>query len=423
MTLVPASRPGMVGRIGCALRTYEQVVAICVSTVLIMAGQGVVAPVLSLYAKTFGVGIGSAGLVLTAFALARLIFNVPFGMLADRHGRRLLLVGGPVLGGIGMLGSAYADSFPVLLAFRFVAGMGSAMYMTGAQIYLLDISTPETRPKYVGMNQAALLAGVAIGPVVGGILSDGIGLRAPFVAVGLCGLVTAAYGFVRLPETLGNERPERGTVTTVDDQRVSPMRFVLSRDFLVLAGVSFAIFATRSGAQQTIMPIYGGDELGLSASMIGLIFTLMALITVIGIVPSTLVVDRCGRKWAICPSGFVTAASLVLLFFARSVQSFTLAALVFAMAGAVLGPAPAVYAGDIAPAGMRGLAMALHRTAGDLGLVLSPPILGLVADHFSLSAAFLANAALVALTASLFAMFARETRVSLAPVTVLSEVR
>ena len=85
-----------------------------------MAGQGVVGPVVPLYARDFGVSASVVGLTLTVFALARLILNVPAGLIADRFGRRVLLIGGPILTSIGMFGSGFANSIESLLVWRFV---------------------------------------------------------------------------------------------------------------------------------------------------------------------------------------------------------------------------------------------------------------------------------------------------------------
>ena len=100
------------------------------------------------------------------FALARLILNIPLGLLSDRYGRRILLIGGPIVTAIGMIGSGLSMSIEVLLAWRFVAGAGSAMYMTGAMIYLTDISTPETRARFIGTNQGARINPTAARPIV-----------------------------------------------------------------------------------------------------------------------------------------------------------------------------------------------------------------------------------------------------------------
>ena len=126
-------------------RENERLLMITVSTVLVMSGQGIITPVLPLFAAEFGAGVATVGLTLSIFGLARLLLNVPLGLLSDRYGRRLLLAGGPLVSGMGMIGSGLAPDIPQLLGWRFLAGAGSAMYMTGAAIYLADISTPANR--------------------------------------------------------------------------------------------------------------------------------------------------------------------------------------------------------------------------------------------------------------------------------------
>lgn len=114
------------------IQDLEKLLVLCFATFLVMTGQGVVGPVVPLYARDFGVSASVVGLTLTVFALARLILNVPAGLIADRFGRRVLLIGGPILTSIGMFGSGFANSIESLLVWRFVAGAGSAFYMSGA---------------------------------------------------------------------------------------------------------------------------------------------------------------------------------------------------------------------------------------------------------------------------------------------------
>ena len=190
----------------------ERLVMIMVSTALVMSGQGAMAPVLPLFAKSLGVGVAGVGMTLSVFGLSRLLLNVPLGTLADRHGRRILLVSGPLVSALGMIGSGFAANLIELAVWRFVAGAGSAMYMTGAQIYLVDISNPENRARMIGANQAALLFGVSIGPGIGGLLAELLGLRAPFFAVGAASLVAMLYAWLRLPETRPlSPAPDSGT--------------------------------------------------------------------------------------------------------------------------------------------------------------------------------------------------------------------
>jgi MFS family permease len=82
--------------------------------------------------------------------------------------------------------------------------------------------------------------------------------------------------------------------------------------------------------------------------------------------------------------------------------------MVLAVGTSIAGPAPAAYAADISPPHLRGLGMGMYRSSGDVGFLIGPPLLGLVADASSYGWALMVNAALMAVSA-LFFLTARET--------------
>jgi MFS family permease len=406
----------MLTRVATALRPLREareLLLICVSTVLVMAGQGVIAPVLPLFARSFGVGAAEVGLTLSAFAAARMVLNIPLGILSDRRGRRVLLVTGPLVTAVGMIGSGFAVGIGDLLIWRFVAGAGSAMYMTGAQVYLVDISTPANRARFIGTNQGALLLGVSVGPAVGGLVAEGFGFRAPFFVVGVAALFASLYAFVGLPET-------RHLVDSGDDEGAGGgdgatsagrpwVRLLFSVDFLAVALVTMSIFFTRTAARQTLMPLLAADEFGFSPGGLGVLFTVLSVVTLLGLAPAALIADRLGRKWAIVPSGLVVAVALAFMASVDSTTWFVTSAVVMAAGNSIAGPAPAAYVADIAPASLRGLAMGMYRTSGDVGFVVGPPLLGAIADVTSIGTGLIANGVLVAVAAGVFLLFARET--------------
>ncbi len=384
---------------------------ISISTVLVMAGQGVISPVLPLFAEEFGVSIAAIGLTLSFFGLARLILNVPLGVLSDRYGRRLLLVAGPLITAVGMVGSGLAGGLTELLAWRFVAGAGSAMYMTGAQIYLADISSPATRARFIGTNQSALLLGVSVGPALGGLIAEIWGLRMPFFVVGAGALVATVYAYWRLPETrhLAQAEIERVEPGGPPSGERSWVRLVASKDFLAVSFVTMAIFLTRTASRQTLMPLLASARFGLSAGGIGLVFTVMSVVNLVLIAPASLVADRAGRKWAIVPAGLVVAAGLLLVAGSGTLALFVVGGVVLSIGTAMSGPAPAAYVADISPPDQRGLGMGLYRTAGDFGFLIGPPVLGALADRTSFGWGLATNAALIAIATLTFALVARET--------------
>ncbi|MEM9655831.1 MAG: MFS transporter [Actinomycetota bacterium] len=403
MTKLVAALSGGLDRI----RRDERLLVICGSTVLVMAGQGVVGPVLPLFARDFGVSAAVVGLTFTAFGLARLLLNIPAGIWADRRGRRFLLVGGPLITAVGMVGSGLAPSIWVLLGWRFVAGAGSALYMTGAQIYLIDIAGPEERGRYIATNQGALLLGVSAGPAIGGILADLYGLRTPFLAVGLTAAVTAVYSWLRLPET----RNAAAADAAVDEdplvERPSGRRFFRSRQFVAIGLISMAIFSIR-GSRQTLVPLYANETFNLSSGQIGLVFAGLGVVGLVLIGPAGILADSAGRKPIIVAAGYLATVGVAGTAFAPTAGLFVFAVLFSAVGTGISGPAPAAFVADIAPAELRGSAMGMYRTWGDLGIVLSPLLSGLLADATSIPVAIFVNALFLAAAVTWFLLVARE---------------
>ncbi len=381
------------------LRETQELVILCGATFLVMAGQGVVSPVLPLYAKEFGVSATMVGLTLTVFALARLLVNVPAGMIADRFGRRVLLVGGPVITSIGMFGSGQADDIWELLVWRFIAGGGSAFFMSGAMIYLIDIAPAASRTRYVATNQWALSLGIALGPGIGGIVGEAYGLAAPFYVVGVLGILTAVYAGIRLPET-------RGTIIDETDAApvppVSARTFLFSRQFLLVAFVSATIFMARAGTRGTLMPLHADAELGWGPSEIGVVFMATGLLTLFTLMPSAWAADAIGRRNVMLFSAlFAGLGALVVGSFTSSV-GFVAGAVIMSVGTGTSGPAPAAYVADIAPPEKRGLAIAMYRSSGDVGFLAAPPLLGLLSEATSLSTALIVSGVIVAGAGVLF---------------------
>ncbi len=394
-------------------RENASLLMVCVATVMIMLGQGVISPVLPLYAKEFGVGAAMVGATISVFGLARMLLNLPAGLLSDRFGYRLLLVGGPAITAIGSFLCAVAGDIWQLLAYRFVAGAGSALFMTGALILVMDISTPENRGRMLSLQLGSLLLGVSIGPAVGGLTAQLFGLRAPFVVVGLLAAASTVWAMKRIPQS------QRATPASVDHAEdvaptaaaSGPLRSLfINPGFILISLVSFSIFFTRTGSRQTVIALMGSERLGLSTGALGGIFAMMALLNLMAIGPSGAWADRFGRKRVIVPSLCIMVVALGLFAMTGGLWLFLVAAVLQGIGTGLGGPAPAAYAADVIPSEARGVGMGLFRTYSDIGFVAGPLLLGWIVDATgSFGWALWLNAALLAACALLFGLFARET--------------
>lgn len=402
-------------RVIAPLRENPALLMVCVATGIIMLGQGIIGPVLPLYAKDFNVSATMIGASISAFGLARILLNLPAGALSDRFGRRLLLVAGPAITALGSFLSAAAGDIWQLLAFRFVAGAGSAMFMTGAITLVTDISTPENRARMLSLFQGSLLLGVSIGPALGGLTAELLGLRAPFVVVGALAAGCTIWAARVMPET--HRSPAAPDIASASEEITPPSTAASSlrplftnMGFTLVSLFTFSIFFTRTGARQTIIPLLGDDRLGLTAGSLGAVFAMMALLNLATIGPAGAWADRFGRKRVIVPSAFLTAIGLGLFAITGNLALFLVAAVVQAIGTGLSGPAPAAYAADVIPAKARGLGMGLYRTYSDIGFVAGPLLLGRLADATgSFNWPLGATAVLVAASALIFGIFARET--------------
>lgn len=399
------------------LRSNETLLLLSGQVFLIMLGLGLVSPILPLYAQSFGVGAAAVGSLVTVFGIARMIVNIPVGHLTERFGRRILLVVGPLLTSVGSLGFAFAGGFGELLIWRVVQGVGSATLTTAAMVVLADISTTETRGRIMSLYQGSLLLGAGVGPAVGGFLAELYGVRTPFLFFAGATFLAALWALARIPET----RPERSPPTPETPRSFSGTppggmrRLLRNTDFLLVSAVTLGIFFTRSGGQMTLLPLLGHNELGMSESMIGLAFTLVAFVNFLSLYGAGVLSDRFGRKSVIVPSGLITAASIALYLFTGSVTMFFLNAVLLGIGTGLGGPAPAAYAADIAPPDAVGPAMGLYRTISDFGLVAGPILLGWMVDFSGFSLAFGTNAVLVLVTTVAFGVWARESTGPRAP--------
>ena len=383
----------------------EKLLILCGATFLVMAGQGVVGPVLPLYARDFGVSATMVGLTLTVFALARLILNIPAGLIADRFGRRVLLIGGPILTSIGMFGSGFAGDIWSLLIWRFVAGAGSAFFMSGALIYLIDIAPPDLRARYVATNQWALSVGVALGPGLGGLVAERWGLAAPFHLVGVIALFAAVYAVFRLPETRRSSGPELKDESPAREAA----RIARSGPFLAIAFVTGTIFMTRAGTRATLVPLHADETLAWGPGELGLVFTVTGVMTLFTLWPATWATENIGRASVILFSAMTAALGTFVIGSSSTPMWFVLGNVILTLGTGTAGPAPAAFVADLFPERMRGLGVGLYRSAGDVGFVLGPPALGWLSDNASMSVAFQTAGCLVGAAGVYFVLVTRRS--------------
>ncbi len=389
-------------------RSHRILVWMCVLIAVNQLGFGGIVPVLALYARSFNVSQSAIGVAIAVYGLARFLVAMPAGRLADGLGRRPAIALGGLVTAAGNLLCAYAPSFAVLVAGRFVAGAGAALVLISGQIVLADITTPGRRGRTMAVYQGVFLFAVSIGPLPGGLLAEHHGLRAPFLAYAVAGVLAAALAWMFIPETKSARSVDVAEAVSVPF--ISQVRILTSdTGFMLVSLISFMNAVARTGGLFNVIPVLAHDRLALNADRIGLGLALASLVGLVVIYPSGVLVDRYGRKSVIVPATVMAGISLVLFLLAPSYAWFLAGCAAWSVASGVGGAAPAAYAADVAPPGMNAAAMSGYRMLADLGYVVGPIALGLAADLVGADATLGGTALLLGATAVLFARFAPET--------------
>lgn len=175
--------------------------AVIFLTVLIdLVGFGIVLPLLPFYAEELGATPAGVGLLVAVYSLMQ-FFVAPFwGKLADRHGRRPVILLGLFGSGLSYLLFAFATNLLWLFVSRILAGVMGANVAV-AQAYIADRTDPRDRARGMGLIGTAFGLGFILGPAVGGLFSVW-GYAAPgLVAAGLC-FTNVALAWRFLPESL-----------------------------------------------------------------------------------------------------------------------------------------------------------------------------------------------------------------------------
>jgi len=130
------------------------------------------------------------GWVQTSYLLSAVVFLVPFGRIADITGRKRVFLAGLVIFTVSSFALSLSYSIVSLLVLRVVQGFGGAMIFGTAVAILTSVFPPRERGKALGINVAAVYAAIALGPFLGGIMTQYFGWRSIFLLSAPIGVIT-----------------------------------------------------------------------------------------------------------------------------------------------------------------------------------------------------------------------------------------
>ena len=400
-----------------------------IAGMMLVAGiaVGVVLPVMPLLVQSMGLSAAEYGTVVSAFGLAKLVSNVPSAMMVTRLGRRATMSIGLAVVGFGMLGVGCANNLAMLLGARLISGVGVSALLSGATMAVADISTPLNRARMMAPMTTAFSAGTVLGPAIGGITTEWLGVSATFASVSAIFFLNALGTRFMTADTTPTPvvhraaskaatqaGPVNGSASASNAAGVADeFRRVVSqwrplwadprlRGALLL---NACYWASLAGTSMTLLPlILTSSKFGLSGAAVGALFAMQAAISVVGAVPAAALADRVGPSRVLAPALAISALGMVSFSLSTDFGLAAMSMGVWALGSTVLGSAPTANAANLVEADVRPQALALMRTMGDLGLLVGASSIGAVATVVGSEAAIQATAAMLVVAAAHYQM-------------------
>jgi MFS family permease len=380
--------------------------------------------------QVFGLAAVSAALTyIVVFGLTKAATNFVAGTLADRFGRKPVLVAGWLFGLPVPLLLIWAPTWSWIVAANVLLGVNQGLCWSTTVIMKMDLAGPERRGLAMGLNEAAGYLAVALTAYLTGLIAARAGLRPePFylglayagLGLGLSTLlVRETRGHAHLEAQLTdagcttdpNPGPGIGPATAGGKQlstREVLIRTSLREPALSACSQAGLVNNLNDGLAWGLLPllfVLGG----LSVGQVGVLAALYPAVWGLGQLLTGPLSDRLGRKPLITAGMLVQAVALAGTALAGSVLPWAASAILLGVGTAMVYPTLLAAIGDVANPGWRASAVGVYRLWRDAGFAVGALLAGLVADFAGLEAAVWVVAALTAASGLVVAVRMYET--------------
>lgn len=354
--------------------------------------SGVISGALSFITEDFHLSAVASGLVVSAILIGAMIGALGSGRLADRFGRRSVIIAAAVVFVAGALVAAFAPTVAALLAARLLLGLGIGAASALVPVFIAEVAPPSSRGKLVAVNQLMITIGIVASYAIGYAFTTSHNWRAMF-GVGAVPAVALGIGMLFLPESprwliaRGREDRARSVLAMVRpaetvEEEIAAVRQVrpeggirlreLGKRWLVpalVAGIGLQILGQATGVNTVIYyapTIFGHAGLGTSAAILATVG--IGIVNVVMTVVGMALVDRIGRRKLLITGVAIMTLALVALALTLTLHelspttgviAFVCVAVYIAAVAASLDVVVFIIPSEIYPLRVRGTAMSV----------------------------------------------------------------
>lgn len=366
--------------------------------------------ILPLFARRFtelGAGVEALGISEMAYALTSALAAPFMGALADRIGRRPIVLISLVAYAVVFCGYLIAPSVGVFIVLRGLAGAFTAGLNPAVTGLAADLAPRERRTQWISFVSGGASFGWIAGPITGGMIFDRWGYAAAlYISIGMA-VLAFLVAFLALPESrLATARSFQGAEGGVKENPPKNIKVFLLNlrgslpkslsSFIVLVFISFAtLFAWAFIEPRTMFYTY--NELGWSSSMLGFMMSTYGVALTLGELTLGRLSDRLGRKPIILIGLMLFSAQFLGLAFFRNHLQIAAAFVIAGLGSALFNPALSASFLDISPVEHRARILGIQSMVGSCGNILGPALVALFSSAVSARNIFLVSVGVVLL--------------------------
>lgn len=360
--------------------------------VISTAGGSMIWPFLLIYAsKKLDMPLSSVAALISINAGTGLLASFLAGTLADKVGRKAVMVFSLAMSGIAYFFLMRAETYPQFAILMVLIGLSNPLYQVGADAMLADIIPSEQRTDAYAINRIANNAAFGIGPAIGGFLAS-TSYNLAFYGASIGFIIYSLLMIFLAEETLGKALSETKSHSSIEQVEAENERSTSSSNgygrvfkdkgymaFVALIGLGFI----APSMLWILMPVYANTNFAIPEALYGWIPTTNAFMCVF-IQYSVTQVTRKNKT--------LVVAAMGMLFYALGTGSvalmsgfwgFWLSMVILTFGELTLIPTASKYVADIAPADLRGRYMSIYWVGWGLSRTIAPLLGGYLNDTIS----------------------------------------
>lgn len=339
----------------------------CITLTAILS-VSTLAPAFPKIRETLGISDQSVGLLITFFTLPGVVLTPVLGVLADRYGRKRILVPSLMLFGIAGGMCAFVENFELLLTLRFVQGIGGAALGSLNVTVIGDLFSGKERTAAMGYNASVLSVGTAAYPALGGALAD-LNWNCPFLLAFIGIPVGLLVMFV-----LNNPEPKNRQ--NLKEYLHNLWISLKHRRVIVLFAASCVTFTILYGSYLTYFPLLLDGRFEVSSFVIGLVMSSMSAVTAVTASQLGRLASIFSEQTLLKASFIIYGVSLAIFPFVHTLWLLVIPIVVYGVAQGINIPSIITLLSGMAPMEYRAAFMSTNGMVLRIGQTLGPMLMG-----------------------------------------------